>query len=166
MGRAKPSHLPLFRDAYLGDTVRLSLEQHGLYLMLMLEAWDQPGCTLPDDEQALSDIAGITVIRFRKIALPVMAKWTRGGDGRLYQKRLLKEWNYVQSKREKAREAVAVREHRKCIERSSDDHRTMNTLGGGVGVGVGVSQSQEEELGGRSHTHAREGLTVIPGGAK
>lgn len=164
MSRIKPSHIPVFPDAYLRDNYRLSLEQHGLFLLLMFEAWNQPDCSLPDNDEALAAIAQISVTKFRKIAGPVLEKWTRE-SGRIYQKRLLKEWRYTQSKRQQAREAVTIREQRRrASDDASDDHRTINTYGGGGGGG-GVSQSQGKGLEGETYT--REGrLTVLPGGAK
>lgn len=148
----KPSHIPLFRDAYLGDTFRLTLEQHGLYLMLMLEAWDQPDCTLPDDDAALAAICGITVARFRKISPAVLAKWTRD-KGRVFQKRLLKEWQYVNEKRAKAKASAEVRWG--CERNAKAMH-----LGGGVGEGVGNVPREELEI---VRYPARDALKIVGG---
>jgi uncharacterized protein YdaU (DUF1376 family) len=164
MTRVKPSHIPVFPDAYLRDNYRLSLEQHGLFMLLMFEAWNKPDCSLPDDERALAEIAQISVARFRKIAGPVLEKWTREG-GRIYQKRLLKEWAYVNEKRAKAKAAVEGRWNReKGYERTTDVYSDEVHLGGGGGGGGG--QTQGKGLGGEGYAHTREGLTVIAGGAR
>lgn len=135
----KPSHIPLFPDAYLRDNYRLSLEQHGLFLILMMEAWAQPDCSLPDSEIELARIAQIPPVKFRKICGPVLSQWTRE-NGRIYQKRLRKEWAYVQEKSQKARAAVAQRKDRSGYERNTNVGTNVGTndlhLGGGGGGGA------------------------------
>jgi uncharacterized protein YdaU (DUF1376 family) len=132
----KPSHIPLFPDAYLRDNYRLTLEQHGLFLMLMMEAWNSDDCTLPDDAKALADIVGIPTKKFAAIAGPVLSRWTREG-GRIYQKRLLKEWHWVKEKSAKARAAVAQRADRNAYERTTNEGTNDLHLGGGGGGGGG-----------------------------
>jgi uncharacterized protein YdaU (DUF1376 family) len=133
---SKPSHIPLFPDAYLRDNYRLTLEQHGLFLMLMMEAWGSEDCTLPDDEKQLAEIAGIAVAKFRKIAPAVLARWTREG-GRLHQKRLLKEWHYVREKSAKRKAAADAR----WMQSPSKCNANAMHLGGGGGEGGGGGSS-------------------------
>lgn len=160
----KPSHIPFFPDAYLRDNYRLTLEQHGLFLMLLCEAWNRPECCLPDDEVSLSKIAQIPLVRFRKIAGPVLAKWTRE-DGTIYQKRLRKEWAFVQQKRAKARAAIEKRwNEEKGYERNTDVYSDEIHLGGGGGEGVKHTHSQEEKT--LRESCARDGLKIIEGGAQ
>ena len=141
---SKPSHIPVFPDAYLRDNFRLTLEQHGLFLMLMMEAWNSPDCSLPDNEKDLAKIAGITPARFRKISPEVLEKWTRDG-GRIYQKRLLKEWRYV---REKSAKRKAAANSRWQQQDASKCNANAMHLGGGEGEG-GLSQgsSFRDEVG-------------------
>ena len=157
----KPSHIPLFPDAYLRDNYRLSLEQHGLYLLLLMEAWNQPDCTLPDDDEQLAAIAQIPVAKFRKIASPVLLKWTREG-GRIYQKRLLREWRYVREKSGKRADAARARWDANAMQMHPDSDASAMHLGGGGGGGGG-GQSQIDEFTGVRDT--RESLRVIGGGA-
>lgn len=151
---SKPSHIPLFPDAYLRDNYRLTLEQHGLFLVLMMEAWAHPDCTLPDNEADLSHIAQITPTRFRKIAGPVLAQWTRE-NGRIYQKRLRKEWLYVREKSAKARASVAQRKDRQeTYERSYERSKNVTTnettndlhLGGGEGGGPNQGNTSQDKV--------------------
>lgn len=164
----KPSHIPLFPDAYLRDNYRLTLEQHGLFLMLMMEAWSQPDCSLPDNDNALAEIAQIPVARFRKIAAPVLVQWTRE-DGRIFQKRLRKEWHYVQEKSEKARASVASRRDRQGYERNSNvDTKTAErtyTYGGGGGEGEGSSLPRDKFSVGSTEGDGSP-FRVIGGGVK
>lgn len=159
----KPSHIPLFPDAYLRDNYRMTLEQHGLFLLLMMEAWNSDDCTLPDSEDELAKIAGITTAKFRKIGGEVLIKWTRE-NGRIYQKRLVKEWEYVREKSAKARLSVGMRKDRTGYERTTNEGTNDLHLGGGEGGGGGGGLSQEEELRGGS-TYTREPFRVYGGGA-
>lgn len=159
--QGKPSHIPLFRDAYLADTYQFSAEQHGLYLLLMLEAWDQPDCGLPDDDNALAAIGRMTVAKFRRIAGPVLLKWTRDG-GRIYQKRLRKEWAYVQEKRTKAKAAIDAR-----WDREKGYGRTTDVVHLGEGVGEDSKKNlYHEEEGKGLGTREAGPFSVIRGGAK
>ena len=46
---AKFPHLPLWTDAYMADTLHLTHEEHGLYLMLLMTVWRCPDCKIPND---------------------------------------------------------------------------------------------------------------------
>lgn len=153
---SKPSHIPIFPDAYLRDNFRLDLEQHGLFLMLMFEAWNSDDCSLPDDEKALAKIAGTTPARFRKIAGPVLEKWTREG-GRIFQKRLRKEWQYVKEKSGKRKAAADARWHQ---QNASKCNASAMHLGGGGGEGV---LSHDSSLGDEL---SNKPFRVVEGGGK
>src|SRR3546814_13351955 len=47
----KPSHIPLFPDAYHRDPTHLTTEEHGAYLLLLMAAWGTEDCSLPNDER-------------------------------------------------------------------------------------------------------------------
>lgn len=137
----KPSHIPLFPDAYLRDNYRLTLEQHGLFLMLMMEAWARPDCYLPGSDEALAGIAQIPVAKFRKICGPVLAQWTREGD-KIFQKRLLKEWQYVQTTKGKRADAAKVRWNAHAMQMHSKCNASGMHLGGGGGEGVTLPREE------------------------
>lgn len=159
----KPSHIPVFPDAYLRDNYRLTLEQHGLFLLLMMEAWNSENCTLADDEKTLAEIGGVTVARFRKIAPQVLEKWTREG-GRIYQKRLLKEWHYVREKSGKRKASAETRWER---EKLSKCNANAMHLGGGVGGGEGEGAFSKDRPIGVSATLEGDGpFSVVAGGRK
>lgn len=162
----KPSHIPLFPDAYLRDNFRMSLEQHGMFLMLIMEAWNDDNCSLPDDEKELAALCGVSVSHFRKIASPVLSKWTRE-NGRIYQKRLRKEWLYVREKSAKAKASVAQRKDRaggyeRTYERTTNDLH----LGGGGGVGVDNHYQDKRTEGDSAREELNRFVRVIDGGAK
>lgn len=151
----KPSHIPLFPDAYLRDNYRLSLEQHGLFFVLLMEAWNRPGCKLPGDDNSLADIAQVSVARFRKICGPVLAQWTREGEF-IYQKRLVKERTYVDEKSAKRATAARSRWDANGMQMHSKCNASGMHLGEGEGEGEGVTYP-DGGVSGLQVFHARGG---------
>lgn len=80
---------PLSMSAYVADTLHLSLEQHGAYLLIMM-TMRRAGGWLDNDEKKLARICKITVARWRRIGPEVCALMTVE-RGRLTQKRVLKD---------------------------------------------------------------------------
>ena len=102
--------LPLWTDAYLADTRHLTTLQHGAYLLLLMEAWRRPSCTLPDDDALLARLSGLTPQEWRASRDVVLAFWDR--DGRRHewkQKRLIRERDYVSQKRASQKGRIAKR---------------------------------------------------------
>lgn len=92
---AKPAAIPLFADAYLADTMHLSTEEHGAYLLLLMAAWRQDDCCLPNDDRKLARIAGLSVRKWNAIKPTILEFWTVE-NGSIFQPRLRKERTYVQ----------------------------------------------------------------------
>lgn len=92
-------NMPLFLDAYLADTTHLSTEEHGAYLLLLMSMWRRGGA-VPNDDKDLARIVGLSPSKWRAVKtrlLPFLVV----SEGEISQKRLKKEWEYVQEKREK-----------------------------------------------------------------
>ena len=88
--------LPLWTDAYLADTRHLTTEEHGAYLLLLIEAWRRPGCSLPDDDGLLARLAGLPADRWEQVKPVLMELWKRDGRRKTWtQKRLSKERAFV-----------------------------------------------------------------------
>lgn len=101
--------IPIWTDSYLADTRHLSTEQHGAYMLLLMEAWRRPACSLPDDDSILARLSGLGD-RWPENRETVMAFWDRDGRRKEWtQKRLLKERDYVASKRRSQRDNAARR---------------------------------------------------------
>lgn len=79
--------LPLFTDAYLADTRHLNTEEHGAYLLLMMEAWRRPECSLPDDDRLLARLAGLPLDRWQEVRPVVMQFWRRDGRRKTWTQR-------------------------------------------------------------------------------
>ncbi len=102
---SKAPSMPLFTDAYLGDTMHLSMEEHGAYLKLLIIHWRLLPKHPPDDDRRLARMLGVSVARWRKIK-PVICDEVlyRIEAGELRQKRLEKEFRYVTERAQIARQ--------------------------------------------------------------
>lgn len=95
--------LPLFTDAFIADTGHLSALETGAYLMLLMMAWRQPDCRLPDDDARLSRWARVDGRTWKRIKGSVMEFWALE-NGFWSQGRLSKERSIVSKRAEVARE--------------------------------------------------------------
>lgn len=103
-------YMPLWTDAYLGDTRHLTTEEHGAYLLLLMEAWRRPSCSLPDSDQLLARLSGLTPAKWKRAKPIIMGFWKIDGRSREWvQKRLKKEREKTASKSRKSRDAAAAR---------------------------------------------------------
>jgi len=93
--------LPLFTDAYFGDTKHLTCEEHGAYLQLLMIAWRSPGCGIPNDDAKIARMIGLSAKRWQAIKPTIMAFWSLDEDGFWRQSRLTKERRWVAERSEK-----------------------------------------------------------------
>ena len=100
--------LPLWTDAYLGDTLHLTTIEHGAYLLLLITMWRTKTTSLPNDDRLLARYARLTPTQWRRIS-PILLPFFKVKNGVLTQGRLTDEANAVrqhskrQSDRSKAR---------------------------------------------------------------
>lgn len=110
--------LPLWTDAYIGDTAHLTNEEHGVYLRLLMFAWRSPACALPDDDKRLALMVGVTPKKWASLR-PVIAEFWNIGDGTWTQKRLTAERDFVQGQSEKNRAAAEARWKRNALKNNN-----------------------------------------------
>jgi len=119
--------LPLFVREYRMDTLHLTTEQHGAYLLLIMQAWSSPQCRLPDCNEKLAAWAGLSLARWGDIR-PVLEPFFAIRGGWWTQKRLSKEWHFIHEQQKKRRE----RARQGGIAKSLKDNgkgRAASTLG-------------------------------------
>lgn len=105
--------MPLYIGDYLADTSRLSTEQHGAYLLILMDYW-RNGPPL-DDEEELASISKLPLPQWRKHAAKLRGFFD-SVDGRLIQKRADAERakaGAISSKRSEAGKAGAAKKHGK-----------------------------------------------------
>ena len=90
--------LPLFTDAYLGDTTHLTTAEHGAYLLLLIAQWRSKDCTLPNDDKLLSRYTKMNRKEWGK-ARPILESFFRVNGTTWVQQRLQDEKRYVEEKR-------------------------------------------------------------------
>lgn len=96
--------LPLWTDAYLGDTTHLTTIEHGAYLLLLMVAWRNGGW-LPNDDKLLARYARLNMAQWGRIRHTIMAFFIVEND-RVIQRRLRDELNVIKQVRDKRREAA------------------------------------------------------------
>lgn len=84
---AKYPAMPLFTDAYLGDTTHLTTAQHGAYMLLLIASWRSPSCSLPDDDLRLSRTVRMDM-RTWKRNRPTLQEFFEVANGEWRQKKL------------------------------------------------------------------------------
>jgi uncharacterized protein YdaU (DUF1376 family) len=80
--------MPFYVGDYLSATGRLTTEQHGAYLLILLDYWKNG--PPPNDDAVLAQIARLTLGAWRK-AKPALIGYFEVRDGLLIQKRVEKE---------------------------------------------------------------------------
>ncbi len=91
--------MPLYIGDYLSNTSRLTTEQHGAYLLLIMDYWVNG--RLPDDDSALANVTKLTLDRWLAIR-PAIIKYFDAQNGELIQER-------IESEKEKAEYLSKVR---------------------------------------------------------
>lgn len=105
--------MPLYVGDYMADTARLTTEQHGAYLLLMLDYWRKG--PPPDSDEVLATITKLSVAAWRKHR-PALEGFFRIEEGYWYQGRIDRERDRaraVSGKRSEAGKAGAAVKHGK-----------------------------------------------------
>lgn len=103
---ASAPYMPLYTSDYLGDTGHLTTEQHGAYLLLLMQMWNAGG-KLPNNKQILARIARCSTKKWVGMAA-VILEFFDVNDDEISHNRLTKERQKVEGKIEKRRNAGAL----------------------------------------------------------
>lgn len=101
--------MPLYVGDYLADTQRLTCEQHGAYLLLIMDYWRNG--SPPDDDDILAQIAKLDRAKWRKYR-PVLARMFNIENGLWQHKRIdaeLARAGSISEKRKAAGKAGAAK---------------------------------------------------------
>jgi len=102
---AKAPFMPLYTSDYLGDTGHLSTEEHGAYLLILMQMWNAGGA-LPADPSKLARVARCSTKKWLAMQDTVLAFFNIDGD-QITSNRLTKERQKVEAKTEVRRSAGA-----------------------------------------------------------
>lgn len=81
--------MPLYIGDYLQDTTRLSTEQHGAYLLLIMDYWTNG--PLPDDDTSLAQVTRLQLTAWKKHR-PALSRLFLIADGEWRHKRVEEEY--------------------------------------------------------------------------
>jgi uncharacterized protein YdaU (DUF1376 family) len=103
-------YMPWYVDDWLSsDTITgFSVEQEGAYARLLMRAWKQPGCSLPNDDAILARFSRLGS-RWRKVGRPIIDACFVRENGRLVNLKQREIWREVQEKSAKAKAAAEAR---------------------------------------------------------
>ncbi len=99
--------MPLWTDAYLGDTRHFSTLQHGAYLLLLMCMWRNKG-QLKNDDKLLARYAGLSRAQWLRVK-PEIFEMMEVHETHISQKRLNAEYTFVRQKRDRLADNARVR---------------------------------------------------------
>lgn len=133
--------MPLFIGDYLADTTRLTTEQHGAYLLLIMDYW-RNGAP-PDDDLILSNITKMQQRDWKKTKNAVMTFFTLE-NGAWVHSRIEKELEDAAAGKKKAEEKA-----KKAAEarwgKASAEHKNENTQSIATSNAPSILQALHEE---------------------
>lgn len=98
--------MQLYVSDFVGDTLQLSTEQIGAYMLLLMAMWNAGG-RLPDDDAKLARVARLSLKKWRALSADLLIFFEREG-GEIGHGRLTRELHKAQGKSE-ARAAAGAR---------------------------------------------------------
>src|SRR5438309_1782121 len=93
--------LPIFTDALIADTQHLSEEEIGAYLRLLMLEWRTANCKLPADAAWHMRRLNVDEGKYNRLYRPLLTEFFHSDGNFIYQKRLLKEFNYLRQRSQK-----------------------------------------------------------------
>lgn len=97
--------LPLFVDDYEAATAHLTIEEDGAYMRLLRLCWRTPRCSIPDDAEWIMRRMRVDQATYDRLVVPIIEEFFKRGRGRVFQKRLLQEFEYATAAKKAKKEA-------------------------------------------------------------
>lgn len=99
MSNDQDAWMPLWIGSYLADTGRFTTEQHGAYLLIIMDYWREG--PPPNDDDILACVAKVSPAQWKKIGPAIKAKF-KAIDGVLHHKRIDEELANAKTRAEAA----------------------------------------------------------------
>lgn len=153
--------LPLYVGDYLRKTMRLTTEQHGAYLLLLMALWSDGG-SLPADDETLAAVTRLSPEAWRRHAPTILAFFTVE-DGLLVSPRLVEEQERAAAISKVRQEAGAAAAAKRWGSDSKNSKPIAKPIANGVAngkqtawVGDGSDHAQSEGTDPATHETAQE----------
>lgn len=101
--------LPVWTDAYLADCHHLDDAEHGRYFLLLMLMWRSPQCRIPNDDEWIAKRLHRDADAVRTHIRPLVREFCETDGEWLVQRRLQKEWRWLQEKRKKNSQSAKAR---------------------------------------------------------
>jgi uncharacterized protein YdaU (DUF1376 family) len=155
--------LPLWTDAYLGDTTHLTTIEHGAYLLLLMTAWRTRDCCLPDDDRLLARYARCGPQQWKRLRV-IIEPFFDVENGVWTQRRLTDERGVVERYRQQQVEKGKAGAVAKSLKRQGRDKAAAKS---GLPTAKAEGEAQGEAQGqpdASSHLHTHIPLGKPNGG--
>lgn len=155
MSRKSDTWMPFFVGDYLAATTRLTTEQHGAYILILLDYWKNG--PPPNDDAVLAQITRLSPASWRKAKAAILGFFDIR-DGQLIQKRVERERERasdITEKRSEAGKAGAARRWQRGKQNGSKRIANANDLP--------LANGQQNDAPSQSHTCSSEQV-VSPNG--
>lgn len=142
--------MPIYIGDYLKDTMHLTTEEHGAYLLILFGLWEHDGY-LYDNHKSLAALTRMTPARFKKTWKILRPFFRKNDQNFLYKNRLLEELDrarsYKQFTHKRAVNAANARWNGECKDATSNaSSNASRMLCAGEGAGKGKGSMEKDNF--------------------
>ncbi len=157
--------MPVFIGDYLADTMHLSTEQHGAYLLLLFHLWRRG--LLPDDDGILGQITGLDKSAWSRTR-PTLAEFFEIRDGLWHHRRVERERIRVAAKQQvniKNAKLGASRRWSKqatAVDGTDDATQMPNGIANGIANANGIAKAMRNDADSHSESESEISKRLFP----
>lgn len=122
--------LPLWVDDYEAATAHLSVIEDGAYMRLLRLMWRSPGCSIPDDQRWIQRHLRVDAKTYIEVVHPLIGEFFTKKNGKIFQRRLMAEWQrstaLVEKRSAAGKQAAAAKSLKKAENGSTIEQRLNN----------------------------------------